>query len=175
MNVRGGTETLVSFTTTRSLHAYRAHRDWRFGFGLEGGFSLLGGDKTAPEIRLLVRANYAVSRQVELHADARVGVFGSMVLDTKIQTREQYVNGGTPGLLLGGDVQLNLGSVYTMSIGVDVGALIEGGPVAGAHVSPVGLRLGDERAALVALQAGVRNGSDSATFSFLLGVTYLFL
>jgi hypothetical protein len=80
VNVRGGAETLISFTTTRSLHAYRAHRDWRFGLGLEGGFSLIGGERAVPEIHLLVRANYAASRQVELHADARVGVFGSMVL-----------------------------------------------------------------------------------------------
>lgn len=171
VNVRGGTETLVSFETTSSLRAFNSHQGWHFGLGVEGGFTMFDENDGAPEIHLVLRANHAVSRQLEMHADARLGAFGAQIFTDY----SSYTTTGTPGLLLGGDAQLNLGSVYTMSIGVDVGALIGVGPVAGAHLSPIGLRLGSERAVLLALQAGVMTGNDGAGYSFVLGATYLFL
>jgi hypothetical protein len=172
--VRGGTETLVSFETTGSLRAYRAHEGWRFGLGLEGGFSMVG-DKAAPDVRLLVRANYAVSRIIELRADARLGMFGAYLAFEYAYGGKYYDGSGTPGLMLSGDLQLNLGSVYTMSIGVDVGALIGVGPIAGGHISPIGFRLGSKRSVLLALQTGLTTGTGGGAVSFLLGITYLFL
>jgi hypothetical protein len=172
--VRGGAETTLHFEATAGLRAFAAKHRFRLGVGLETGFGLIDGDDAAPNASVIVRVNYAVTRIFEWRADVRLGAFASEIREADSYYGESWSEEGAPGLMLRTDGQLDLGSIYTVSFGLDLGGVVGVGPVVGAHISPIGFRIGSERAVLADLQVGATSGEDGVA-NFLLGVTYLFL
>jgi hypothetical protein len=171
VHVRSGAETAVHFDGTAGLRAYRAHRGFNFGIGFETGVGVVGD--AIPAINAVARANVAVSRVFEFHADLRFGAFPVVywIDDGYYADRREVTQGGAALRIAG---QLNLGSIYTVSFGFDAGTASKSGPFLGGHISPLGFRMGAERSFLLAFTFGGRAFEDGAAADFLLGGTYLF-
>jgi non-canonical (house-cleaning) NTP pyrophosphatase len=175
VHVRGGTETLVQFEGTAGLRAMRAHHGVHFGVGLETGVGLVEGDDAYPALNVILRANFAYSRIFEWHADLRLGGYpAELEIFDNSSGYPSTPERTTPGAALRIAGQLNLGSIYCIGIGVDAGILKDAGPFAGAHIMPLGFRMGAERSFLLGFQAGFRAGEQDAVADLLLGGVYLF-
>jgi hypothetical protein len=113
--------------------------------------------------------------QANYHAALRLNVPVTRLLEVRFD----FVLGGFPHASFGAgprvDLQLNLGSVYTLGLGVDAVLAIHGGFV-GTHVSVLGFRFGPEREFFVNLpwQLSINTNTSRIILEQLLSVSYLF-
>jgi hypothetical protein len=179
VTLRAGVETPIRFETPATLRAFRARQGISLGIGVEGGTGLVDFKERAAGIRGVVRANWALSRVFELRADARFGLFPACHTWFEKPPGDGYPSqyhdkGAFLGFGVRADAQINWGSVYTLSAGVDAVYIGYEGMVAGGHVSPLGFRFGYARQLLLSFQAGLLSGHEPV-LDFTGGLTYLFL
>jgi hypothetical protein len=173
VGVRAGAESLVNFEATPSLEAFKLHQGPHFGLGIEPAVAyLLGEDQIGATFRAIGRISYALTRVVELRSDLVVGsFFGNGAYNGYY--RETML---AFGVLLRVDLQVNWGSIYTLSIGLDVGAANADEPlIAGLHGSLLSFRFGAKREFLLNFQDGLLVINSAVVFEQTLGLSYLFL
>jgi hypothetical protein len=173
--VRAGDETVVHFDEPAAKRAFRAHQGVGLGLGVDGSSSVLGlgGGNSLLGVRAFLRVNYAVSPRFELHADLRLGAFPGSAEKWDARRGTYYEPETTMGAAVRLALQLNVKSIYVASIGVDLGVAKGVGGFAGAHVSPLGFRMGSERSTLLAFQLGVITGDDPL-LDWQVALSYLF-
>lgn len=134
--VRLGVVTPVQLRVTGTYRAFRAREGLRFGLGAEGVYSV---DPDGHEVRgggrAFARLTYAPVPAMTLRGDLAVGALSGPYFPTLFLGRFDCLgyqrcpldgagDATTIPLLLRFDAQFNLGSVFSMSVGADVGMTV---------------------------------------------------
>ena len=115
--------------------------------------------------------NYAMTRVLEFRVDAAFGIFRV----SHEWDGENEIKNNALGFALRPDIQLNWGSIYTLSLGFDVGLNFRTGFMFGAHISPLSFRFGAKREFLLNFQAGIVGDSEDSSMEVLSQLSYLLL
>jgi hypothetical protein len=176
IGVQGGAETSVHFEATDSLNAYRVREGAHFGFGLETAVALGDEEDVIPTFRLFGRVNYAVTRVFEVRADLVLGSYGvGQWYSEDSFSYDAQGHQNAFGVSVRPDIQINWGSIYTLSLGVDLGLNSHNGLMYGVHASPLSLRFGPKREFLLNIQAGALANRDDAVLDVVAQLSYLLL